>query len=77
MPRFIMVFTAFVVVILPLEKAVKWGREIAVSVPSSKGGCGDVYHMRREQRRAVVHKAASQNYVTKKPKIIKLLHEHF
>ena len=29
------------------------------SVPSSKCGSGDVYHMRREQRRAVVHKAAS------------------
>ncbi|CAL8350086.1 unnamed protein product [Boreogadus saida] len=58
-PRFIMVFTSFDAFILSLEKAVKWGREIAISVPSSKGGCGDVYHMRREQRRAVVHKAAS------------------
>ncbi|CAL8371697.1 unnamed protein product [Boreogadus saida] len=41
-PRFIMVFTSFDAFILPLEKAVKWGREIAISVPSSKGGCGDV-----------------------------------
>ncbi|CAL8275750.1 unnamed protein product [Boreogadus saida] len=49
-----MVFTSFDAFILPLEKAVKWGREIAISVPSSKGGCGDVYHMRREQRRATV-----------------------
>ena len=60
-PRFIylMVFTSFDAFILPLETAVKWGREIAISVPSSKCGCCDVYHMRREQRRAVVHKAAS------------------
>ncbi|CAL8341104.1 unnamed protein product [Boreogadus saida] len=33
-----MVFTSFDAFILPLEKAVKWGREIAISVPSSKGG---------------------------------------
>ena len=31
----------------------------AISVPEFQCGCGDVYHMRREQRRAVVHKAAS------------------
>ena len=59
MPRLIVVFTSFDAFILPMEKAVKWGREIAISVPSSKCGCCDVYHMRREQRRAVVHKAAS------------------
>ena len=58
-PRFMMVFTSFDAFILPLETAVKWGREIAISAPNSKCGCCDVYHMRREQRRAVVHKAAS------------------
>jgi hypothetical protein len=34
MPRLIMVFTSFDAFILPLEKSVKWSREIAMSVPS-------------------------------------------
>ena len=37
----------------------------AISVPSSKCGCGDVYHMRREQRKAVHWKKPSVEPIKK------------
>ena len=40
------------------KKAVKRSREIGMSVPEFSAG-GDAYHSCREQRRSVVHKAAT------------------
>ena len=59
MPRLIMFFTSFDAFILPLEKSSeveKRDRHVCTGVPSAGG---DVYHSRRDQRKAVVHKAAS------------------
>ena len=59
MPRLKMAFTSFDAFILPSEKSGKVeqrDRHVCTGVPSAGG---DVYHSRREQRRAVVHKVAS------------------
>ena len=66
-----MVFTSFDAVILPLEKrgeVEQRDRHVCTRVVVT------LYHSRRQQRRAVVHKVAS--HMTK-PNIIKLLREHF
>ena len=55
MPRLIMVFTSSDAVILPLEKS----GEVEQRSPCLYQSGGDVYHSRREQQRALVHKAAS------------------